>query len=187
MRDGPVSAAPRCRRRRGAVARGARFWAFSSPRLVCGVSCAACSATVRRPARVLTPEGGCRRSPSLLRSASARRKSRRGARALAMSSRSWGQAIFGGKPPDPKEQVKEWRMKLKKEMRTLEVPCVRGDAHARPHPPRCALPRCPGRERRLATPCQPHAVWASTGKAAGKEMSWASSGKGDVKRRGEKV
>ena len=38
----------------------------------------------------------------------------------AMAGRSIAQAIFGGKPPDPKEQAKQWRLKLKGEMRQLE-------------------------------------------------------------------
>ena len=45
----------------------------------------------------------------------------RWARGVWTMSRSWTQSIFGGKPPDPKEQVKQWRLKLKGEMRTLQV------------------------------------------------------------------
>eukprot|EP00802_Teleaulax_amphioxeia_P007009 Tamp_07015.p1 GENE.Tamp_07015~~Tamp_07015.p1 ORF type:complete len:232 (+),score=83.95 Tamp_07015:340-1035(+) len=37
-----------------------------------------------------------------------------------MSSRTWTQTFFGGKPPDPKEQANQWRQKLKKEIRQLE-------------------------------------------------------------------
>lgn len=37
-----------------------------------------------------------------------------------MAARSIAQAIFGGKPPDPKEQAKQWRLKIKGEMRQLE-------------------------------------------------------------------
>jgi uncharacterized protein (UPF0335 family) len=34
--------------------------------------------------------------------------------------RSLKQAIFGGKPPDPKEQVRTWRKTLRGEMRQLQ-------------------------------------------------------------------
>jgi hypothetical protein len=37
-----------------------------------------------------------------------------------MAGRSIAQAIFGGKPPDPKEQAKQWRLKIKGEMRQLD-------------------------------------------------------------------
>jgi len=37
-----------------------------------------------------------------------------------MAARSLAQAIFGGKPIDPKEQAKSWRLKIKGEMRQLE-------------------------------------------------------------------
>uniref|UniRef100_A0A7S4P3E8 Uncharacterized protein n=1 Tax=Guillardia theta TaxID=55529 RepID=A0A7S4P3E8_GUITH len=40
-----------------------------------------------------------------------------------MAARSIAQAIFGGKQVDPKEQVKQWRLKIRGEMRTLQRQC----------------------------------------------------------------
>lgn len=37
-----------------------------------------------------------------------------------MAARSLAQSIFGGKPVDPKEQAKKWRLTIKGEMRTLQ-------------------------------------------------------------------
>jgi len=30
------------------------------------------------------------------------------------------QMVFGGKPVDPKEQAKQWRLTIKREMRTMQ-------------------------------------------------------------------